>query len=76
MTSNVVDPESMSRCSCLVIDVEESGELGSVGEGDAPEVEGAVCVLRNHLHDRSRLVLVRNAGSLGRFGSIFFSLNS
>ena len=45
MTSNVVDPESMSRCPCLVIDVEEGGELGSVGEGNAPEVEGAVCVL-------------------------------
>ena len=74
MTSDIVDPESMSRRPRLVIYVEEGGELAPVGEGDAPEVEGAVGVLRNHLNDRGWLVLVRNAGILDSFRLFFVGL--
>ena len=63
MTDDVIDSETVTRSSCLVVNVKQGCEFGLVGKSDAPEVQRAVGVLRNHLDDRRRLVLVNDAGS-------------
>ncbi len=63
MTSDVIDAEPVAGCASLVVDVKERGELRAIGKGDAPKVERAVGMFRNHHDDRGRFVFVWNAGT-------------
>lgn len=58
MTSDVVNPKSVTRSSAFVADTQYLTEFALIGKHDLPQVECAVVMLGHQKYDGRRFVLL------------------